>query len=211
MTHRDKASQKDKDKKQNKKKNKQTCDHKKQSSVVFNQTLYIYIYVYIYIYIYMREAGFKQKLERKNISSELLKLSFTCWWIYFDDTPNRLRLFHAERLGNCVHFKFIYTFLWNYLWRFFAHSYERSSISISFKKFAHNWMPSNISNTNNYMVSSNYFHLIIVISLQTQLYSFKYDLHTVIWYQLLSNTNNFIWLIDGTNSSNLFGPEKTME
>ena len=63
------------------------------------------------------------------------------------------------------------------------------------------WFQEFLSNTNNYMVSSNYFNLIIIICL-----------HAVMWFHILSNTKSFLayvdlfdWLIDSNGISTQLG------
>ena len=74
-----------------------------------------------------------------------------------------LRLFYAYKLGNHVHCTFIFTFLYSCFFRVFF-------CTVIYKVL--------LSNTNNYMVSSNYSNLIIAICL-----------HTIIWLQGTNNNN----------------------
>ena len=102
-----------------------------------------------------------------------------------------LVLFHAYRLENHVHWKFIFTFLCSCFLRvllinlYFAHFFQLLPTTnnlctiISFQEF--------LSNTKSHLVSSNYFNLIIIICLQ--LYGFMYSYPILIIFQQINVTH----------------------
>ena len=99
--------------------------------------------------------------------------------IDFNSMTIQLVLFFAKRLGNCIHC--ILTFFVLLFHRVFLHT------AIAYKVF--------LSNTNIYIVSRNYFYLIIVICL-----------HTVIWFQVTNNNPWFALVLWHINHCWLFMP-----
>ena len=110
-------------------------------------------------------------------------------WFDFNGMSTHLWLFYALRLRNRVYCKFMLTFLCSCFLRAFYHTVIWYEVFLSNtnnlnrviwyqvilfnKKNAYSCIVSNIlRNTNNYNVSSNYFHLIIVICS-----------HIVLWLQ----------------------------
>ena len=92
-------------------------------------------------------------------------------WLIYNGMSKHLWLFYAQRWGNCVRYKSLSTFFLLLFLVGFSPTVTYQ-LFISSLNYLHTVIRFQVllSNTNNYMVSSNYFYLIISIAFHTVVY-----------------------------------------
>ena len=134
--------------------------------LVINFSLYI---IRLQSFIYFHIRIFRFDIEYFYIGES----SFNTWSIGFNCMSTLQRLFHAEWLENYVHCTFIFTCFMLLFLKIFWHTVIRYQLFLcnTDNLYIAAWFQVFLSNSNNYMVSSNYFYLIIIICLHRK--SFK--------------------------------------
>ena len=110
------------------------------------------------------------------------------WLIDFNGMPNHQLLFYIKISANCVHCT-SFNFFCVRVFMKFLQTVKWHQVFLSNTNYLHTviWIQVFLSNISNYIASSNYFCLIIIICF-----------HTVIWFQVFLSNINYI------TSSNYF-------